>query len=104
MKHAGFFAAAPVAAAAMLAVVTLRSYKPADAHGARSPMYYRDPMHPSYTSPKPGIAPDCGMALEPVYADPPGSAKAALSLSPRQEEMIGLRLGAVEKSPVTLLL
>ena len=26
-------------------------------------------MHPSYTSDKPGIAPDCGMALEPVYAD-----------------------------------
>ena len=37
------------------------------------------------------------MALEPVYADTPGSAEAALSLSPRQEEMIGLRLAAVDK-------
>jgi Cu(I)/Ag(I) efflux system membrane fusion protein len=30
---------------------------------------YVDPMHPSYTSSKPGIAPDCGMPLVPVYAD-----------------------------------
>jgi RND family efflux transporter MFP subunit len=26
-------------------------------------------MHPAYKSDKPGIAPDCGMKLEPVYAD-----------------------------------
>lgn len=32
-------------------------------------LYYRDPMHPAYRSDKPGIAPDCGMQLEPVYAD-----------------------------------
>jgi len=30
-------------------------------------LYYVDPMHPSYRSDKPGIAPDCGMALVPVY-------------------------------------
>jgi RND family efflux transporter MFP subunit len=35
----------------------------------RKVLYYVDPMHPSYTSDKPGTAPDCGMALEPVYAD-----------------------------------
>src|SRR6185295_8014860 len=28
----------------------------------------RDPMHPWYTSDKPGKAPDCGMGLVPVYA------------------------------------
>jgi RND family efflux transporter MFP subunit len=32
-------------------------------------LYYVDPMHPAYKSDKPGIAPDCGMKLEPVYAD-----------------------------------
>jgi RND family efflux transporter MFP subunit len=32
-------------------------------------LYYRDPMHPAYRSNKPGVAPDCGMQLEPVYAD-----------------------------------
>ena len=35
----------------------------------RRVLYYVDPMHPAYKSDKPGIAPDCGMALEPVYAD-----------------------------------
>lgn len=32
-------------------------------------LYYVDPMHPSYKSDKPGIAPDCGMRLTPVYAE-----------------------------------
>src|SRR5689334_19486167 len=32
------------------------------------PLYYVDPMHPAYRSDKPGVAPDCGMQLEPVYA------------------------------------
>ena len=31
--------------------------------------YYVDPMHPAYKSDKPGIAPDCGMELVPVYED-----------------------------------
>lgn len=37
--------------------------------GGRKILYYIDPMHPSYKSDKPGIAPDCGMKLEPVYED-----------------------------------
>jgi RND family efflux transporter MFP subunit len=36
--------------------------------GKRKVLYYRDPMNPSYTSPKPGKAPD-GMDLEPVYEE-----------------------------------
>src|SRR5215217_888092 len=39
----------------------------------RSVLYYVDPMHPAYKSDKPGVAPDCGMTLEPVYADEPTS-------------------------------
>lgn len=35
---------------------------------ARKILYWVDPMHPWYRSDKPGIAPDCNMALEPVYA------------------------------------
>src|SRR5581483_8782506 len=31
-------------------------------------LYWVDPMHPAYKSDKPGIAPDCGMQLVPVYA------------------------------------
>jgi membrane fusion protein, copper/silver efflux system len=40
----------------------------------RRVLYWVDPMHPAYKSDKPGIAPDCGMALEPVYADEGGTA------------------------------
>lgn len=35
----------------------------------RKVLYWVDPTHPAYKSDKPGIAPDCGMKLEPVYAD-----------------------------------
>jgi len=35
----------------------------------RRVLYWQDPMHPQYTSDKPGKAPDCGMDLVPVYAD-----------------------------------
>jgi RND family efflux transporter MFP subunit len=46
----------------------------------RKILYWVDPMHPAYKSDKPGIAPDCGMKLEPVYADgggPSGTAATA---------------------------
>ncbi|HVQ16403.1 MAG TPA: efflux RND transporter periplasmic adaptor subunit [Vicinamibacterales bacterium] len=41
----------------------------AKASNGRKILYYVDPMHPAYKSDKPGVAPDCGMTLEPVYAD-----------------------------------
>jgi len=34
-------------------------------------LYYVDPMHPAYKSDKPGVAPDCGMRLQPVYESGP---------------------------------
>ncbi|MBB5058731.1 RND family efflux transporter MFP subunit [Granulicella aggregans] len=43
--------------------------KPAGAETARLPLYYEDPMHPSYRSRGPGKAPDCGMDLVAVYAE-----------------------------------
>lgn len=45
--------------------------------GGRKILYWVDPMHPAYKSDKPGIAPDCGMKLEPVYADGAPAAAAA---------------------------
>ena len=47
-------------------------FKPAatsPAPAERRVLYWQDPMHPQYTSDKPGKAPDCGMDLVPVYAD-----------------------------------
>jgi RND family efflux transporter MFP subunit len=45
------------------------STRPAAAISARKILYYVDSMHPWYRSDKPGVAPDCGMKLTPVYAD-----------------------------------
>src|SRR5450759_2188803 len=50
--------------------------------GGRKVLYWVDPMHPAYKSDKPGVAPDCGMKLEPVYAD--GGSSAAASPSQRK--------------------
>src|SRR5438309_1520649 len=41
--------------------------------GGRKILYYVDAMHPWYKSDKPGIAPDCGMKLVPVYSDGNGA-------------------------------
>ena len=63
------------------AFVAGRFAKGPAAPSGRRILYYVDPMHPAYKSDKPGIAPDCGMKLEPVYADgggpvsPPGERK-----------------------------
>src|SRR6266542_5303357 len=46
---------------------------PGSASKGRQILYYVDPMHPAYHSDKPGVAPDCGMTLVPVYADEAGS-------------------------------
>lgn len=88
-------------AAAFLAGYWLRRPVGA-ANGARQPLYYIDPMHPAYKSDKPGIAPDCGMQLEPVYAgeDVPGSALApgAIRIGAAKQQMMGLRISRVARS------
>jgi multidrug efflux pump subunit AcrA (membrane-fusion protein) len=78
------------------------------AGGARRVLYYVDPMHPAYKSDKPGIAPDCGMKLEPVYADERGQPAAASSpaeappgtidLDSDKQQLIGIRTVPVESS------
>ena len=75
----------------------------------RKILYYIDPMHPSYKSDKPGIAPDCGMKLEPVYAD--GSAVSSptettaspgtVKISADRQQLIGVKVATVEKRPVS---
>ena len=67
------------AAAAFGGGYLFRAANAPDAHAraGRKLRYYVDPMHPAYKSDKPGIAPDCGMKLEPVYADDGTDAPAA---------------------------
>jgi Cu(I)/Ag(I) efflux system membrane fusion protein len=71
-------------------------------------LYYHDPMHPAYRSDKPGVAPDCGMELVPVYAGeqsadapapgvsplPPGSVR----IGDDQQRMIGVRVVEVGRT------
>jgi Cu(I)/Ag(I) efflux system membrane fusion protein len=73
-------------------------------------LYYVDPMHPSYTSDKPGIAPDCGMELVPVYepkeagagdggahAGSPGT----VHVTSEKQQLIGVKVRPVEKRSIT---
>ena len=68
-------------------------------------LYYQDPMHPAYKSDKPGIAPDCGMQLEPVYADeggqspPEGPATpGAVRIGSDKQQLIGVRVEKVVRA------
>jgi RND family efflux transporter MFP subunit len=63
-------------------------------------------MHPSYRSTKPGIAPDCGMQLVPVYAEDLGRTSHVSSLTnsgiahvdTASRQLYGIRLTQVEQS------
>ena len=59
-------------------------------------LYYQDPMHPWYRSDKPGIAPDCGMKLVPVYAsDAPAAAlpPGGVEISSARQQTMGVADG-----------
>src|ERR1700674_1078657 len=69
-------------------------------------IYYQDPMHPAYTSDKPGFAPDCGMPLVPVYAEGEETRLRVtgasvrtdvVQITPEQQRLIGMRTEEVVK-------
>ena len=69
----------------------------------RKILYWYDPMHPAYTSDKPGIAPDCGMALVPKYADDQALARmpsGTITISPEKQVLAGVRTAIVERKPL----
>jgi membrane fusion protein, copper/silver efflux system len=77
--------------------------------GSRTVLYWVDPMHPDYKSDHPGIAPDCGMQLEPVYAETtagaggstaPGTAE-MISIDTDRQQLFGIRVSPVERSSGT---
>ena len=77
----------------------------------RHVLYYVDPMHPSYKSDKPGIAPDCGMKLVPVFAEDIASAPSssplaqlragAVSIDGATQRLLGIKVAPVEKGGAT---
>jgi membrane fusion protein, copper/silver efflux system len=80
----------------------------------RHVLYYVDPMHPSYKSDQPGIAPDCGMPLVPVFAEdagtaPPASPLAklptrAVHIDDATQRLLGIRVAPVERSGATRII
>ncbi len=76
--------------------------KPLGAAGEKKIVFYVDPMHPWYKSDKPGIAPDCNMALVPVYEGDEGKYQARnpsdpgmLEVSPEKQQLMGVTFGTV---------
>jgi len=72
---------------------------------------YTCPMHPYYTSDRPGECPICGMTLVPVKAVAPGgkagghesrvAGMAAVEIEPRWQQLIGVTFATVERRPIT---
>ena len=95
----------PFCAVLLLGFVLGHFRAPAAAR-SREPLYYVDPMHPAYKSDKPGIAPDCGMELVPVYADDVGKSPLAktnsdapgVKIDSAAQQLYGIRVTQVAKS------
>ena len=65
----------------------------------RKVLFYRDPKAPSYTAHTPGVNPETGNTLEPVYAAPaetlpPGTVR----IPPERQQLIGVKFGEVTPS------
>lgn len=78
---------------------------PGSESGDRKVAYWYDPMHPSYRSDKPGIAPDCGMKLVPKYEDELEAmqkmAPGTVQLSAEKQQLIGVRTGQARRDRLT---
>ncbi|HEY6867378.1 MAG TPA: efflux RND transporter periplasmic adaptor subunit, partial [Candidatus Eisenbacteria bacterium] len=106
------FAALLVLAVASVAGYLLAHRPKSVARVQAARVVYQCPMHPSYTSDKPGECPICGMTLERVEvggttagraaseqpSDVPGLA--AVTLEPERIQLIGVRTARVESRPL----
>ncbi len=109
MNRRAYLLLLPLSITAAFLAGTWYSQRPAAANtstGGRKILYYTDPMHPAYKSDKPGIAPDCGMQLEPVYADAApaednGSScpnPGAVKIRAGKQQLSGVRVSEVRKA------
>ena len=94
----------PILTASLAALAVVTHHQTRHPAQARRVLYWVDPMHPAYRSDKPGTAPDCGMALEPVYAEEAshsllpakGSMSGVVQIDSATEQLYGIRLAKVE--------
>jgi len=111
MKRTSLAIAVVAAIAASYGIGRYKSHSQSGNQTGRHVLYYVDPMHPSYKSDKPGIAPDCGMRLVPVFAEDLGNAQpssplaqlpaGAVAIDAATQRLMGIRVAAVEKSGTT---
>ena len=69
------------------------------AKSAHTILFWYDPMHPAYHSDKPGIAPDCGMTLVPMYSDgssPAGAPAGTIEVPAGKQQSMGVETGFAE--------
>ncbi len=68
---------------------------------SRKVLYWYDPMHPNYKSDKPGVAPDCGMDLVPMYEGEGGVEDGMIKVAPERQRALGVRVAPVEEKAIT---
>ena len=71
----------------------------APASGARTVLYWHDPMVPGTRFDKPGKSPFMDMQLVPVYAD--SDAANGVQVSPAARQNLGIRYATVRRAPVS---
>jgi Cu(I)/Ag(I) efflux system membrane fusion protein len=64
-------------------------------------LYWYDPMHPSYRSDKPGIAPDCGMDLVPMHEGQGDVENGMIKVTPERQRALGVRTSTVEEKVIS---
>jgi membrane fusion protein, copper/silver efflux system len=111
MKRTSLAIAVVAAIAASYGIGRYNAHSQSSNQTGRHVLYYVDPMHPSYKSDKPGIAPDCGMRLVPVFAEDLGNAQpsspvaqlpaGAVAIDAATQRLMGIRVAPVEKKGTT---
>lgn len=71
------------------------------ANSERKVLYWYDPMKPDAKFDKPGPSPFMDMQLVPRYADEGGADTAALTISTRASQSLGMRLATVEQQDIS---
>ena len=65
-------------------------------------LYWQDPMAPGQRFDKPGKSPFMDMQLVPVYADEAGTDSAAVAISPRIQQNLGVRTADVQQGAMSV--
>jgi hypothetical protein len=68
--------------------------------GGKKILYYRNPMNPQVTSPVP-MKDEMGMDYVPVYEERAPQAHTGVYISPKKQQLIGVKKGKVQRRPLS---